>query len=86
MSKRQWLSLLGVWVMVFLFLGFPSMWHKIIAILSGLIIVGISYNLAPENKNDTILTNSSFVENKTKNDFVKEIVKEGEEIVNDEIK
>ncbi len=50
MSKRQWLTVLGVWVALFLFLGFPSTWHKIIAILSGLAIVLVSYNLPHEKK------------------------------------
>ena len=48
MSKRQLLCVIGVWVMIFLFLGFPSMWHKIIAVLSGLAIIIISYNLPPD--------------------------------------
>lgn len=39
---------LGIWVMVFLFLGVPSMWHKILAILTGLIIVLVTISLRPE--------------------------------------
>jgi hypothetical protein len=50
MSKRQWLTVLGVWVALFLFLGFPSAWHKIIAIISGIAIIAISYNLPHEKK------------------------------------
>ncbi len=65
MSKRQWLSVSGVWVMVFLFLGFTSEWHQIIAIISGIIIIAISYNLPAENKS-SIPNNSSFVENEVK--------------------
>lgn len=48
MSKRQVLMVLGIWVMVFLFLGVPSMWHKILAILTGLIIVLVTISLRPE--------------------------------------
>lgn len=35
--------ILGVWVAVFLFLGFPTGWDKILAVLTGVIITGISY-------------------------------------------
>ena len=66
MSKRQWLCILGVWVMVFLFLGFPSTWHKIIAILSGLIIIAIAYNL-PQEQKKTSGNGSVFVENNVEN-------------------
>ncbi len=48
MSKRQMLCVLGVWVMVFLFLGVPSSWHEIIAAITGIIIIAISYNLPPD--------------------------------------
>lgn len=52
MSKRQLLCLLGVWVMVIPFLGIPSTWSWIVSILSGLLIVFISYNL-PHQKRDS---------------------------------
>ena len=42
MSKRQWLCVMGVWVMFALFLGFPIAWHKIILLISGLIIIIIA--------------------------------------------
>jgi hypothetical protein len=71
MSKRQWLCLMGVWIMIFLFLGFPSLWHKIIALVSGFIIIAISYNLSPENKDNNINitspSNSPFIENENHN-------------------
>jgi hypothetical protein len=63
MSKRQWLCLMGVWVMVFLFLGFPIGWHKIILAVSGLIIIAIAYNLPQEQSNVVNSSNSTFVEN-----------------------
>ncbi len=34
---------MGVWVMVFLFLGFRADWDKGIAIVSGIIIIAIAY-------------------------------------------
>lgn len=39
MSKRQFLILLGVWVMAFLFLKFPAAWDKIFALVTGLLII-----------------------------------------------
>ena len=49
--------------MVFLFIGVPSLWHKIIALASGLIIITIAYNL-PHEKNQNFSQNgSSYVEN-----------------------
>ncbi|HEY9583742.1 MAG TPA: hypothetical protein VJI66_02155 [Candidatus Paceibacterota bacterium] len=63
MSKRQWLCILGAWVMIFLFLGVPSLWHKILALLSGLIIIIISYNIPPEKKQNNNSGESSFTEN-----------------------
>jgi hypothetical protein len=45
MSKRQWLILFGIWVMVFLFLGFPALWNKIIAVATGLLIVIGAYRV-----------------------------------------
>ncbi|HEY4503501.1 MAG TPA: hypothetical protein VJJ28_00090 [Candidatus Paceibacterota bacterium] len=53
MSKRQLLCVLGVWVMFFLFLGIPSSWHKISAILSGLAIIAIAYNILPDKNQNT---------------------------------
>ncbi len=63
MSKRQWLCLFGVWFSLFLFLGFPSSWHKPIAVISGLIIVGISYNIPHERKTNKNSESAVFAEN-----------------------
>ncbi len=51
MSKRQWLCVLGIWIMFFLFLGLPSMWHKIIALASGLLIIVIAYRFPADVDN-----------------------------------
>ncbi len=55
--------MLGVWVAVFLFLGLPSGWLKGIAVISGLIILAVSYTLPAPRKTETKLQ-ESFVENK----------------------
>ncbi len=67
MSKRQWLCIMGVWVMIFLFLGFPIGWHKIILVISGLIIIAIAYNLPQEHNTIVKNSNSTFVESDNKN-------------------
>jgi hypothetical protein len=45
MSRQQWLSIIGVWVIVFLYMGFPSAWDKIIAAATGLLIIFISFKM-----------------------------------------
>ena len=45
MSQRQWIVIIGVWVMVFLFLGFPSSWEKALAILTGLLVIFMAYRI-----------------------------------------
>ncbi len=67
MSKRQWLCLMGVWVMIFLFLGVPSLWHKIIALVTGLIIIAIAYSL-PHEKSSQSGNGSVFIENNNTNE------------------
>ncbi len=67
MSKRQWLCLLGAWVIVFLFAGFPADWYKIIAVITGILIIGISYNLPHERKSNSNSSSSVFTENDNQN-------------------
>ncbi len=66
MSKRQWLCIMGVWVMIFLFLGFPIGWHRIILIVTGLIIIAIAYNLPQEHSDTVTDSNSSFTDSNKK--------------------
>ncbi|NDE68189.1 hypothetical protein EB052_01130 [bacterium] len=42
--------------MGFLFLGIPSSWHKVVAVLTGLIIVSIALSLRPEQSRPTAPT------------------------------
>ena len=55
--------------MILLFLGFPSSWDKIIAILSGLVIVGVAYQLGGPNvsgSTGTISKDAPFADSKIK--------------------
>jgi hypothetical protein len=65
MSKRQLLSLIGVWNIFFLFLGIPTAWDKILSILVGIIINMIAYRLPYEEKKKMVTDKEeTFVENK----------------------
>ena len=43
MSKKKILFLTGVWVMVLPFLGFPTIWKKILLVLTGGMLISVSY-------------------------------------------
>lgn len=47
MSKRQVLMILGVWVMIFLFLGLPAVWDKLLSLGVGLVIILIALSFKP---------------------------------------
>lgn len=55
--------MLGVWIMIFLFLGVPSLWHKIFAVVSGLAVIGISYTFPPQNSRPFSGKPEAFAEN-----------------------
>lgn len=64
MSKRQLLTLIGVWVMIFLFLGIPPLWHKILAVVTGLAVIAIAYSLPAPDSSAASRTRETFIENK----------------------
>lgn len=45
MRKARFLLILGIWIAVLPYLGFPSSWKNILFIISGLILVYFSYML-----------------------------------------
>jgi hypothetical protein len=53
MSKLQCIILLGLWVIIFPFLGFPFFWDRVIAVATGLLIVGCVYSLRKKNPSST---------------------------------
>lgn len=61
MSKKQLLCLLGIWIMVFPFLGFPTPWIKIIALVSGLLVACLAYTFPSQISSGS---QNMFVENK----------------------
>ncbi|OGI68913.1 hypothetical protein A3A05_01500 [Candidatus Nomurabacteria bacterium RIFCSPLOWO2_01_FULL_41_12] len=52
MSKMRILLVLGIWVAVLPYLGFPSSWKDILFTISGLGLVYMSYMLYQESKTD----------------------------------
>ena len=56
--------ILGVWIVIFLFLGFPSSWDRVFALISGLLIVIIAYRLKSETSTRS-LGNMPYVEHKS---------------------
>lgn len=59
--------ILGLWMIVFLFLGFPSGWDKAIAAITGVLVIGLAYKMAPVSNEDAKASNPSlnFVEHKS---------------------
>ena len=45
MSKQRAIFLLGIWVAILPFLGFPNFWRKMLFIITGLLLVYVSYTL-----------------------------------------
>ena len=64
MSHRQITMLIGVWIIVFLFLGFSLAWEQIFAVITGLVIVIMAYRTAPPVKT-TDASAVPFVEHKS---------------------
>lgn len=69
MLKARILLLIGIWVTILPFLGFPSSWKDILATLTGLGLIYFSYVLYKESKKkmtekkfDNFSENSSFEE------------------------
>ncbi len=61
MSQRQWIVVVGVWIMFFLFIGIPSSWEKVLAILTGILVIFMAYRI--KFKDGASPKNPPFVEN-----------------------
>lgn len=44
MSKRQILGIIGIWVIILPFLGFPSGWKTVLLVLTGIGICALAYS------------------------------------------
>jgi len=66
MRKERTLCILGVWVAILPFLGFPNLWREIFFLLSGLALIYLSYLFyieaqARQKKNQT--DSKTFIDN-----------------------
>lgn len=48
MSKDAIITVLGVWIAILPFLGFPGSWRTVLLVLTGLLIVGLGLKLRRE--------------------------------------
>lgn len=46
--------MLGIWTMIFLFLGFPFFWDKIIALVTGVFVILCAYSIRNANGRQNI--------------------------------
>ncbi len=60
MSKARILLILGIWVAVLPYLGFPYAWKDILFTLSGLGLIYFSYMLYQESKTEEIKEEKTF--------------------------
>jgi hypothetical protein len=63
MAKKQWISLLGLWTTIFLFLGFPATWDKWLAVITGILIILITYSM--RNSQTSIKVTEEFYRQET---------------------
>ena len=76
MQKARIFLILGIWITVLPYLGFPYSWKDVLVTFSGLGLIGVSYMLYRESKIKKIEEEKTF-DNFSENDF-----KGGEEINN----
>ncbi len=65
MRKARILLILGIWIAILPYLGFPLSWKDILATLSGLLLIYISYTFYIDFKKKEVLKKSfdNFSEN-----------------------
>lgn len=87
MQKARILLVLGVWIMILPYLGFPYSWKDILTALSGIGLVYVSFALYKESKTretkkekplDNFRENRDFIKNENQSE-IEEIIKEPEE-------
>lgn len=87
MQKARILLVLGVWITILPYLGFPYSWKDILTALSGIGLVYVSFALYKESKKretkkekplDNFRENSDFIKNENQNE-IEEIIEESKE-------
>ncbi|MGH7249842.1 MAG: hypothetical protein ACREGC_02610, partial [Minisyncoccia bacterium] len=73
MRKARILLVLGIWIAILPYLGFPYSWKNVLTVLSGLVLIYMSYRVYKEYKLaedveqvfDNFSENSDFIKNET---------------------
>lgn len=84
MRRTRIILLLGIWVAILPYLGFPIFWKNILFLITGLNIIYLSYILYKENKSEkneertynNFSENRNFVESEP--EFIQDIVEDEE--------
>jgi heme O synthase-like polyprenyltransferase len=65
MRKERTLLILGIWVMILPFLGFPNTWKQIMSTITGIALIYLAYLYYHQAKSRTKKQNTmkSFVDN-----------------------
>ena len=71
MRRARVFLILGIWIAVLPYLGFPYSWKDILTTLSGLGLIGMSYMLYRELKTKEIKKEKTF-DNFSENEFKEE--------------
>lgn len=72
-TKNRLLLILGIWIALIPFLGFPSSYKSFFVLVSGLAVAAVAFLLAREKRNVQILQNPAFMEkNETASDVFAE--------------
>ena len=78
MKKARTLLILGIWISILSYLGFPVSWRDILFTITGLILIILSYSLYKEyNKKNNKVTENNF-DNFSENKFFSERQDENE--------
>lgn len=67
MRKERIFLILGIWIAVLPYLGFPYSWKNILFTLSGLLLVYYSYTMHKENKETETKPNDNYQNNDQNN-------------------
>lgn len=63
MRRERILLILGIWVAVLPYLGFPYSWKNVLFTLSGFVFIYFSYQMYKENKKITPTSSENFSQN-----------------------
>lgn len=63
MRKEKTLFIIGLWVMILSFSGFPLFWRNILFVLTGISIIYLAYLFYLEFKERSLNSSKTFIDN-----------------------